>query len=126
MGRNYLWYRRDDAINAVLAAAGYDFHHPVAQAIVVRILDCPARLAQSFRPRIRLKFVSLHGRRRRSRSVPVHPRNQPRFEREEYPVQPVSCQRKIKDGSIHQIRTHRVLHLDEIIADAARARYHLR
>jgi hypothetical protein len=22
MGRNYLWYRRDDAINAVLAAAG--------------------------------------------------------------------------------------------------------
>ena len=25
MGRNYLWYRQGDAINAVLAAAGYNF-----------------------------------------------------------------------------------------------------
>ena len=25
MGRNYLWYRRGDAANAVLAAAGYNF-----------------------------------------------------------------------------------------------------
>ena len=25
MGRNYLWHRQDDAINAVLAAAGYNF-----------------------------------------------------------------------------------------------------
>lgn len=25
MGRNYLWYRKGDAINAVLAAAGYNF-----------------------------------------------------------------------------------------------------
>jgi IS5 family transposase len=25
MGRNYLWYRQDDAINAVLAAVGYNF-----------------------------------------------------------------------------------------------------
>jgi len=27
MGRNYLWYRQGDAINAVLAAAGYNFRH---------------------------------------------------------------------------------------------------
>ena len=25
MGRNYLWFRRGDATNAVLAAAGYNF-----------------------------------------------------------------------------------------------------
>ena len=25
MGRNYLWFRRGDANNAVLAAAGYNF-----------------------------------------------------------------------------------------------------
>lgn len=25
MGRNYLWHRQGDAINAVLAAAGYNF-----------------------------------------------------------------------------------------------------
>ena len=25
MGRNYLWFRRGDADNAVLAAAGYNF-----------------------------------------------------------------------------------------------------
>jgi IS5 family transposase len=25
MGRNYLWHRRGDAANAVLAAAGYNF-----------------------------------------------------------------------------------------------------
>ena len=25
MGRNYLWYRQGDAVNAVLAAAGYNF-----------------------------------------------------------------------------------------------------
>jgi hypothetical protein len=25
MGRNYLWFRRGDAINAILAAAGYNF-----------------------------------------------------------------------------------------------------
>jgi IS5 family transposase len=25
MGRNYLWFRRGDAANAVLAAAGYNF-----------------------------------------------------------------------------------------------------
>jgi IS5 family transposase len=25
MGRNYLWYRRSDAINAVLAAVGSNF-----------------------------------------------------------------------------------------------------
>ena len=25
MGRNYLWHRQDDATNAVLAAAGYNF-----------------------------------------------------------------------------------------------------
>jgi hypothetical protein len=25
MGRNYLWYRRGDAANAILAAAGYNF-----------------------------------------------------------------------------------------------------
>jgi transposase, IS5 family len=25
MGRNYLWYRRCDAINAVLAAVSYNF-----------------------------------------------------------------------------------------------------
>ena len=25
MGRNYLWYRRGDAANAVLAAVGYNF-----------------------------------------------------------------------------------------------------
>jgi IS5 family transposase len=25
MGRNYLWYRQGDAINAILAAAGYNF-----------------------------------------------------------------------------------------------------
>jgi hypothetical protein len=25
MGRNYLWYRQGDAINAVLAAVGYNF-----------------------------------------------------------------------------------------------------
>jgi IS5 family transposase len=25
MGRNYLWFRRGDAANAILAAAGYNF-----------------------------------------------------------------------------------------------------
>jgi IS5 family transposase len=27
MGRNYLWYRRGDAANALLAAVGYNFRH---------------------------------------------------------------------------------------------------
>lgn len=29
MGRNYLWYRRGDAANAVLAAAKYNFHRMI-------------------------------------------------------------------------------------------------
>jgi len=40
MGRNYLWLRRGDANNAVLAAIGYNFRppHPLAQAFVAATL----------------------------------------------------------------------------------------
>jgi hypothetical protein len=30
MGRNYLWFRRDDAANAILAAVGYNFRRTIA------------------------------------------------------------------------------------------------
>jgi transposase, IS5 family len=37
MGRNYLWFRRGDATNAVLAAAGYNFRRLIRW---LRILLC--------------------------------------------------------------------------------------
>ena len=37
MGRNYLWYRRGDAANAVLAAAGYNFRRLIRW---LRLLLC--------------------------------------------------------------------------------------
>ena len=37
MGRNYLWYRRGDAANAVLAAVGYNFRRLIRW---LRLLLC--------------------------------------------------------------------------------------
>ena len=49
MGRNYLWYRQGDAINAVLAAAGYNFSLLLRwlRLLLLRIL---AALTASFHP----------------------------------------------------------------------------
>ena len=49
MGRNYLWYRQGDAINAVLAAAGHNFSLLLRwlRLLLLRIL---AALAASFHP----------------------------------------------------------------------------
>lgn len=39
MGRNFLAHRQGDAINAVLAAAGYNFRRPLAWlALVLRLI----------------------------------------------------------------------------------------
>ena len=38
MGRNYLWYHRGDAANAVLAAIGYNFRRLIRW---LRLLLCP-------------------------------------------------------------------------------------
>ena len=42
MGRNYLWYRRGDAANAVLAAVGYNFRRLIRW---LRLLLCQILLA---------------------------------------------------------------------------------
>ena len=46
MGRNYLWFRRGDANNAVLAAAGYNFRRLIRwlRILLRQILTalCPA------------------------------------------------------------------------------------
>jgi IS5 family transposase len=42
MGRNYLWYRRGDAANAVLAAVGYNFRRLIRW---LRLLLCHILLA---------------------------------------------------------------------------------
>jgi len=49
MGRNYLWYRQGDAINAVLAAAGYNFSLLIRwlRLLLLRIL---AALSTSLQP----------------------------------------------------------------------------
>ena len=42
MGRNYLWYRRGDAANAVLAAVGYNFRRLIRW---LRLLLCQILVA---------------------------------------------------------------------------------
>jgi transposase, IS5 family len=42
MGRNYLWYRRGDAANAILAAVGYNFRHLIKR---LRLLLCQLLVA---------------------------------------------------------------------------------
>jgi hypothetical protein len=37
MGRNYLAHRAGDAVNAVLAAAGYNFHRRLSLALIVTL-----------------------------------------------------------------------------------------
>jgi transposase, IS5 family len=66
MGRNYLWYRQGDAINAVLAAAGYNFSFVLRW---LRLLLCRILLAllPAFNP-IRPEIRILHGRLRNPRS----------------------------------------------------------
>ena len=61
MGRNYLWYRRGDAANAVLAAVGYNFRRLIRWLSILWRLILTALLAgfRSIQPKIRL----LHGRR---------------------------------------------------------------
>ena len=49
MGRNYLWFRRGDATNAVLAAAGYNFRRLIRW---LRILLCQILGALCPRPLI--------------------------------------------------------------------------
>ena len=45
MGRNYLWLRRGDAINAVLAAVGYNFRRLIRwlRLLLRQILRSPRR-----------------------------------------------------------------------------------
>src|SRR5471030_2803552 len=45
MGRNYLWFRRGDAANAVLAAAGYNFRRLLRWLRIVWRLVLSALLA---------------------------------------------------------------------------------
>jgi len=45
MSRNYLWYRRGDAANAVLAAAGYNFHRLIRWLSILWRLVLSAFLA---------------------------------------------------------------------------------
>jgi hypothetical protein len=60
MGRNYLWYRQGDAINAVLAAVGYNF-----SLLLMWLRLLWLRTGDVHRPpsaRRRLKNGNLHGR----------------------------------------------------------------
>jgi hypothetical protein len=64
MGRNFLWFRRGDAANAVLAAAGYNFRRLIRWLSLLLRQILGALLAEplinrSIRPEIRV----LHGRR---------------------------------------------------------------
>jgi len=67
MGRNYLWHRQGDAINAVLAAVGYNFR------LLIRwlrlLLFC--FLAAFFRPP-QSEISNLHGRRTHSGVIDRH------------------------------------------------------
>jgi transposase, IS5 family len=55
MGRNFLAHRLGDAINPVLAAAGYNFRRLLAWlrfllCFILALMVLPDRRAQSFRP----------------------------------------------------------------------------
>ena len=56
MGRNYLAHRQGDAINAILAAVGYNFRRLIKW---LRLLLCQilAQLTFKLKPRARLKFA---------------------------------------------------------------------
>jgi transposase, IS5 family len=45
MGRNYLWYRRGDAVNAVLATIGYNFRRLIRWLTILWRLYLSALLA---------------------------------------------------------------------------------
>ena len=49
LGRNYLWFQRGDANNAVLAAAGYNFRRLIRW---LRILLCQILMALRAEPAI--------------------------------------------------------------------------
>ena len=62
MGRNYLWHRKGDATNAVLAAAGYNFRRLI-QWINLLLLRNPGTTSSfDFSSLLRLKSNFLHGR----------------------------------------------------------------
>jgi transposase, IS5 family len=73
MGRNYLWYRQGDAINAVLAAAGYNLYGVIA---VKQVSTSHLLVRSSWRPsprpdldfRLAPRTVTVKGGRRPSRS----------------------------------------------------------
>ena len=56
MGRNYLWFRRGDAANAILAAVGYNFRRLICwlRLLLCRIL---AALIETLKPVPALKAV---------------------------------------------------------------------
>ncbi|MDP9099883.1 MAG: hypothetical protein M3N48_12975, partial [Verrucomicrobiota bacterium] len=60
MARNYLWYRRGDAANAILAAVGYNFRRLIHW---LRLLVCQILVALMATPNPRRRENSvLHGR----------------------------------------------------------------
>ena len=61
MGRNYLWYRRGDAANAVLAAAGYNFRRLIRWLRLLLRQILAALTRRRFRP-IQPEVSVLHGR----------------------------------------------------------------
>ena len=63
MGRNYLWFRRGDAANAVLAAVGYNFRRLI-RWLRLLLLPNPRRSPAGASTRAGLKRGVLHGRRK--------------------------------------------------------------
>jgi IS5 family transposase len=49
LGRNYLWHRQGDAINAVLAAAGYNFR-PLIRWLELLLSQILARICRGPQP----------------------------------------------------------------------------
>jgi hypothetical protein len=62
MGRNYLWHRQGDAINAVLAAAGYNFRRLIRwlELLLSQIL-IQLSISISARPRLESTFFTDDG-----------------------------------------------------------------
>jgi transposase, IS5 family len=75
MGRNYLWHRKGDASNAVLAAAGYNFRRllrwlKLLLSRFLALLLCPAQLLPAL-------VVALDLAGRKSDAEPIRPALQP-------------------------------------------------
>ena len=62
MGRNYLAYHAGDAVNAVLAAAGYNFHL-LLKWLELLLSRIPGGSKSSGRPSMASENRKLHGRR---------------------------------------------------------------